>query len=324
MRALDAARICASLFLALAVVACSSTARRYPPAPPPSAPSPPPKPPAAKPAPAPAPAKRPASKPSAPAPKPAPPITERGRYEYETDGPPDPKDIPPWLTTQPDPVPRDEPRSAWGNPEEYEVDGIVYRVMPDAKSYREVGLASWYGTKFHGHRTSSGETYDMFRLTAAHKQLPIPTFLRVTNLANHKSVIVRVNDRGPFKDERILDLSYAAAAKLEMLGKVGMVEIEALVPGTLSSPPPKLVAANVPGKPRLLQVAAYSDPKNAILMREKLRELGIQDVLIRDGRMNNGDRVQRVMVGPFNERQKLDEMRARIRGSGYEAFYVTE
>ncbi|MFX3658116.1 MAG: septal ring lytic transglycosylase RlpA family protein [bacterium] len=112
------------------------------------------------------------------------------------DGPP--LSIPPGLANLPDPVPRQEPKSARGNPPTYTVFGKTYRVMDSASGYYASGMASWYGRKFHGRLTSSGEPYDMFELTAAHRSLPIPTYVRVTNLDNRKTTIVRVNDRGPF------------------------------------------------------------------------------------------------------------------------------
>lgn len=120
---------------------------------------------------------------------------------------------PPTLATLPDPVVRNDPRSRRGN-HPYVVFGRHYQVMDSAVGYHEVGRASWYGTKFHGRTTSSGETYDMYELTAAHRSLPIPTYVRVTNLQNGKTSIVRVNDRGPFHSDRIIDLSFAAAVKL--------------------------------------------------------------------------------------------------------------
>lgn len=104
--------------------------------------------------------------------------------------------------------------SATGNGPQYVVWGKTYQVMPSAENYQEQGIASWYGVKFHGRRTSSGEPYDMFKLTAAHRSLPIPVFARVTNLSNGRSTIVRINDRGPFHEDRLIDLSYAAAVKL--------------------------------------------------------------------------------------------------------------
>lgn len=128
------------------------------------------------------------------------------------DGPP--VSVPPDLAHLPDPVPRKEPPSARGNPSHYTVRGQTYRVLESAAGYYATGVASWYGRKFHGRTTSSGEPYDMFQLTAAHRSLPIPTYVKVTNLGNQRSTIVRVNDRGPFHSERIIDLSYAAAVKL--------------------------------------------------------------------------------------------------------------
>lgn len=118
------------------------------------------------------------------------------------------------LAALPDPEPRSEPRSATGNPSSYQQFGRTYRVLATADGYDRVGNASWYGSKFHGRRTSSGEPFDMFELTAAHRTLPIPSYVEVTNLANGRQTLVRVNDRGPFHDSRILDLSFAAAVKL--------------------------------------------------------------------------------------------------------------
>ncbi|MGH8264508.1 MAG: septal ring lytic transglycosylase RlpA family protein, partial [Steroidobacteraceae bacterium] len=117
----------------------------------------------------------------------------------------------------PDAVPRREPRSPFGNPVSYEVLGARYYVLAESVGYRERGVASWYGPGFHQGRTSSGEIYDMNRMTAAHKTLPLPCFAQVTNLRNGKSVVVRINDRGPFVANRLIDLSYAAATKLDML-----------------------------------------------------------------------------------------------------------
>ena len=130
----------------------------------------------------------------------------------QPDGPP--INVPANLHQLPDPVPRDEPKSTRGNPPSYTVHGRTYFVMPTAEGYSETGLASWYGRKFHGRTTSSGEPFDMLQLTAAHRSLPIPTYVRVTNLTNGKRTVVRVNDRGPFHPDRIIDLSYAAAVKL--------------------------------------------------------------------------------------------------------------
>jgi rare lipoprotein A len=118
------------------------------------------------------------------------------------------------LAQAPDPVVTALPKSKTGNPDQYEVWGKTYRVSDSAEGYKAEGMASWYGAKFHGRRTSSGEGFNMYRLTAAHRSLPIPVFARVTNLQNGRSTVVKINDRGPFHENRIIDLSYAAAVKL--------------------------------------------------------------------------------------------------------------
>lgn len=153
----------------------------------------------------------------------------------------------------PDAVPRVEPPSRYGNPPSYVVFGTRYYPLKSSQGYRERGVASWYGTKFHGLHTSSREPYDMYGMTAAHKTLPLPTYARVTNLENGRSIIVRVNDRGPFHANRIIDLSYVGAGKLGILGKgTGLVEVTALQPGQ-PDPDPRLVARESSGAtaPRL-------------------------------------------------------------------------
>ena len=170
---------------------------------------------------------------------------------------PRPHPVPPAPTTAPpvnieaipDAVPRAEPRSAHGNPPFYEVFGQRYYVLASANGYLERGVASWYGPNFHGVNTSSGEPYDMYGMTAAHKTLPLPCYARVTNLRNGRSVVVRINDRGPFVANRLIDLSYTAAAKLDMLREgTTLVEVRTLAPGApdavtrtaaaVSAPPP--------------------------------------------------------------------------------------
>ena len=128
-----------------------------------------------------------------------------------------------------DPMPRPEPRSRYGNGPIYEVFGQTYRVMDSSTGYKERGVASWYGKKFHGRLTSNREPYDMYAMTAAHKTLPLPTYVKVRNLRNDKTIIVRVNDRGPFVHNRIIDLSYAAALKLDMVQDgTSLVEVTAI------------------------------------------------------------------------------------------------
>ena len=182
--------------------------------------------------------------------------------------------IPDNVQETPDAVPREEPRSRYGNPNSYEVFGETFEVLPSAHGYHQHGVASWYGTQFHGLRTASGEQYDMFAMTAAHKTLPIPTYLKVTNLNNHLSVVVRVNDRGPFLGERLLDLSYAAAAKLDMLGN----RLRTGGGSRRSSrcvPEPADTASGL-----YLQVGSFADPVDAVLRRQAIVDLGIQRVRI--------------------------------------------
>lgn len=138
---------------------------------------------------------------------------------------------PPDVSEIPDAVPRVEPLSRGGNRPVYEVWGKSYRVLPEARGYTQQGNASWYGEKFHGYATSNGEIYDMYKMTAAHRSLPLPSYVRVTSLDNGQSVIVRVNDRGPFHNDREIDLSYAAAARLDILERgTGRVKVEAIDP----------------------------------------------------------------------------------------------
>jgi rare lipoprotein A len=155
----------------------------------------------------------------------------------------------------------DAPRSKYGNPESYEVNGETYRVLATARGYRERGLASWYGEDFHGKRTSSGEPYNMYAMTAAHRTLPLPSYVRVTNLQNRREVIVRVNDRGPFHDDRIIDLSFAAATELGIV-RNGTAEVE------VTAVDPVLAAANMdnaapPPRPAPAVTAPASPPAAA-------------------------------------------------------------
>ncbi|MDQ7733613.1 septal ring lytic transglycosylase RlpA family protein [Halomonas sp. SpR1] len=151
-----------------------------------------------------------------------------GRYAMSGDAYPlEPPDV----TKVPDAEPRIEQPSRAGNRPNYEVWGKTYHVLPDATGYEKRGTASWYGEKFHGYATSNGEIYDMYKMSAAHRSLPLPTFARVTSLDNGRSVIVRVNDRGPFHSDREIDLSYAAAARLGFLDNgTGSVKVEAINP----------------------------------------------------------------------------------------------
>ena len=172
------------------------------------------------------------------------------------------------LADLPDAVPQHAPRSRYGNPPSYEVFGVTYYVMDSVPPrFEEEGRASWYGEKFHGRRTSSGEPYDMYAMTAAHRSLPLPTWVEVTNLENNRSVVVKVNDRGPFvdTDQRIIDLSYAAAVRLDMHDRgTAPVRIRVVTPDD----PPRMAAGESRGTP----AASLPPPSEVIPAREEPAE----------------------------------------------------
>jgi rare lipoprotein A len=176
--------------------------------------------------------------------------------------PPAPPTAPPAnIDVVPDAVPRPEARSAHGNPPFYDVFGQRYYVLASANGYLERGVASWYGPNFHGVNTSSGEVYDMYGMTAAHKTLPLPCYARVTNLRNGRSVVVRINDRGPFVANRLIDLSYTAAAKLDMLREgTTLVEVRTLVPGAPDTSTRTAAAVSLPPPPVSTPVPPVSAP----------------------------------------------------------------
>ena len=192
-------------------------------------------------------------------------------------------------------VPRKEPRSRYGNPASYEQFGKRYHVLKSSKGFEQEGVASWYGTKFHGERTSSGEEYNMYAMTAAHKTLPLPTYVEVINQENGRRAIVKVNDRGPFHEGRIIDLSYAAATRLG-IAKTGTarVKIRALDPDDSNT-------AATPGASSgkvYVQVAAFSSEDKALSMLQKLREANFSDSRIHvDSRQ--GKPLYRVRIGPL-------------------------
>lgn len=220
-----------------------------------------------------------------------------------------------------EPAPRDEPPSAYGNRSPYTVLGKSYHVRKNARGYRERGVASWYGQKFHGRLTSSREPYDMCSFSAAHKTLPLPSYVRVTNLDNGRSAVVRVNDRGPFHDGRIIDLSYAAAIKLGV-DRTGTarVEVEALA-GSLqadAAPAPRTRAerARDTAEPRrVVQVGSYGDRDNARAARDRLRAAGIDDVDLQAVEVD-GRTLWRVRIGPLAAESAL-ALVERVRALGF-------
>ena len=230
----------------------------------------------------------------------------------------------------PDAVPTSEPRSRYGNPESYVVNGQRYYVMKDAAGHVEKGIASWYGEQFHGRRTSSGETYDMYAMTAAHKTLPLPTFVQVTNLKNAKQVILRVNDRGPFHGNRIIDLSYTAAAKLDILAAgTGLVEVRALtangdVARPAATPVVDVTGTNAGSGAFYLQVGAFSSRVNAEMLRDRIGAPGEFIVSISEARVD-GRTLYRVRIGPVDDIEIADSIVARLMALGInEHSIVTE
>ena len=242
---------------------------------------------------------------------------------------------PPDVFSIPDAVPRAEPRGKRGNPPFYEVFGKRYYVLASSEGFVERGTASWYGPGFHAASTSLGERYDMYAMTAAHKTLPIPAYAEVTNLKNGRKVVVRINDRGPFVGDRIIDLSYTAAAKLDML-LAGTAPVEVRVisargagsalpppdvpaPVAPASPPVTVVnapAMKMPGAPAMfIQAGVFADHENARRRVEVLLAGGIElaslDEIPRVERS-----LHRVRVGPFASVEEFDFNMKRLRELG--------
>jgi rare lipoprotein A len=220
---------------------------------------------------------------------------------------------PPRADAVPDAVPRVEPRSAHGNPPFYDVLGRRYYVLATADGYLDRGVASWYGPTFHGGNTSSGEPYDMYAMTAAHKTLPLPCYARVTNLRNGRSVVVRINDRGPFVANRLIDLSYSAAAKLDMIRDgTTLVEVRALTPAV----PDVLTRTNAQPPPALyVQAGAFTDQQNAQRLLARLRAAGLERAFIALP-LQNGAHLYRVRLGPVESVAQFDELTARLNALG--------
>lgn len=220
------------------------------------------------------------------------------------------------LMRVPDAVPRVEPRSPYGNPPFYEVDGQRYFVMDDAYGHVERGIASWYGTKFHGRRTSSGEPYDMFAMTAAHRNLPLPSYAKVTNLETGDAVVVRINDRGPFAHNRVIDLSYAAATRLGIVAAgTGLVEVRVLDPRDPEAPVSPADPAGPP--PRLfVQVGAFASRDRAELIAERLRAAAIYNVDLTQIATPTTT-LWRVRAGPLADVEEVDAVAQRISDAGF-------
>lgn len=248
---------------------------------------------------------------------------------YLDDGPGD--NPPPDIDAIPDAVPRPEQPLARAN-RPYMALGENYTPMTSYQPYKATGVASWYGRRYHGQKTSSGEAYDMYGMTAAHPILPIPSYVRVTNPENGKSVVVRVNDRGPFKHDRLIDLSYAAAYKLRLTGKgSGMVEVEAIPPtggnkGVAASPAASLeqpadIVSSSAGS--YVQAGAFKSKENADQLRKKLQQQDLAGNVAVESWYNDG--VYRVRLGPYASRSEAERSAGQIkRALGISTLVVTQ
>ncbi|MCC5880873.1 MAG: septal ring lytic transglycosylase RlpA family protein [Idiomarina sp.] len=234
--------------------------------------------------------------------------SQDGRYSMRNDQAPARLPTPAELATL---EPRYEPLSRQGNMTSYTVFGQTYETLPTAKGYVQTGKASWYGQKFHGHLTSNGEYYDMYGLSAAHRYLPLPTYVKVTNLNNGRHVIVRVNDRGPFHPDRVIDLSYGAAYKLDMLHSgTAPVQVEALY-----MPPPLVMEQGQV----YIQITAVRDAQRLDEVKMDMRQKYALNATTRQR-----DGLHRLLLGPFDENQ-ASEWIQRLRSDGFDsAFRVSE
>lgn len=250
---------------------------------------------------------------------------------FEDDGPH--KNVKVDVSNIPDATPRWE-RIDPSRSRPYIVLGKKYYPMTEARNYRQVGVASWYGKKFHGRRTALGERYDMYAMTAAHKTLPLPSYVQIRNLKNNRTVVVRVNDRGPFLHNRLVDLSYAAAYKLGMLGSgTTEVEVTAITPGHRAPPTTTSNAqgaetnteeagktspqqtqsslAATTGATLYLQVGAFGAPENAESLRNRLEQADFKPVLVLPIKQND-KQLYRVRIGPLDSIEKSEAVNRRL------------
>lgn len=235
---------------------------------------------------------------------------------------------PPTAADMRDAVPRAEPPSRYGNMASYEVFGKRYYTLASNDGYVERGIASWYGKKFHGRRTSSGEPYDMYKMTAAHKTLPLPSYAEVTNLENGRKVIVRINDRGPFHGDRLIDLSYSAATKLGIVGRgTGKVEVRAIEPkqhlsrsasqtATVTSSQTAPVSSSAQQGPVFIQVGAFSNENRAEQIRTQIEEEVSDPVEIMPLSRPQGQ-LYRVRVGPLASLEAGNSIANRLMRMGF-------
>jgi rare lipoprotein A len=217
----------------------------------------------------------------------------------------------------PNAVPKLEPKSRYGNPASYTVLGHTYHVLKNPDCYDEKGIASWYGTKFHERRTSSGEPYNMYSMTAANKVLPLPTYVRVTNLQSGKQIIVKVNDRGPFHENRIIDLSFAAAKKIGMMGKgTALVEVQTIDPRHPDTFCGHDVAPAHAQKTQIyLQIGAFSSDANAKQFATQVRQHTNRPVSVITV-TTKAKTLYKVQIGPIKNVDETDEVTNKLKSAG--------
>ena len=275
-------------------------------------------------------------------------LTACGRT-LEKDGPP--AELVTSVEGVPDAIPKEEPRSKYGNPKSYVVFGKRYYTLTASKGFEQTGIASWYGKKFHGRRTSSGEIYDMFAMTATHKTLPLPTYAKVINLENGLTAIVKINDRGPFHKGRIIDLSYSAAKRLDVLtngtAKVKLIAIDpqtwvssdgAPVDTSDSLEQPKEISqgtlksqrrtttiltedGGVLGNRLFVQVGAFSIRASAEQIRDEVFVVADKQTRVTKI-MDDGEIIYRVQIGPLTSVEEADEIIALLSNVGFPGLYL--
>lgn len=239
--------------------------------------------------------------------------SQTGRYQQRHDSTPSRLPTPAELK---DAIPRAEAKSRGGN-KHYQVRGKSYQVLNSAQGFSETGIASWYGNKFHGHLTSNGEIYDMYGMSAAHKNLPLPTYVKVTNLTNQRSVIVRVNDRGPFHQSRIIDLSYAAAYKIGMLKHgTAKVKIEAITDFNAHTNNQTITKTPEKTEQYIIQILATTNQQLAKSTATALANLYQKTVTTPE---HQG--IYRIQMGPFAKNQDLTELISSLKRAGYPQAY---
>lgn len=232
-----------------------------------------------------------------------------------------------------DAVPRWEPYSKSGNRPQYVVLGRSYQVLPSGDGYQQRGVASWYGTLFDGRSTANGERYDVYAMTAAHKSLPLPTYAEVINLDNGRRAVVRINDRGPFHDDRLIDLSYAAAVKLGFANSgTAPVEVRAITtnPAVLARQPDlsdRRRQAMLPAESAngvYLQLGLFGDPGNMQRMLDRLVEARVENVLVGQESNASGALLYRLRIGPLGSRSQAEALAGRLNTIGIQQAFIVE